>query len=478
MRSLAILLIPLVMGFRTLSNIKVLNRISINKNTRQTLSLNLTPTVTFKIDKNKHNGITSWPRQITSSISDVFRAILEWIIAFLTKIKLIKAPASTSTKPYSKTVILDSKMTITEPIKQPKDYIIVSSPNQIDSSTSTSNAAVRTATSDDIRINTDVWAAKKLQEIRERDHIRAINDDPSSIETGSGRDLRVSQVATVTAPTKPAIAKATAASAVSQPTLARATVASLEIPPKSYNPFPVPTAKEVPVVAIKPRSAAVVKEVAKPVEKLSTTAAVTTFTEKPKDSVISPAVVSAAVKPQEPSVASTVLQSASSVITSLLTPVAPTVIPTSTVKPTVSAVEPVDPSVELGSGRNLRIDDKILASIPSVTALSASKEAVETADDSTTALPTPTAGPFDPFSVFYEINEDTFKFPTASLLINGTDATTYSMQDIKSLGISGTLGYIASEVGFWAVSVPIIIASYHTNTGEWLDIGNPADRVS
>ena len=475
MRSLAILLIPLVMGFRTLSNIKLSNRISIYKNTRQTLPLNLTPSITIKNDKNKQNRVASWPRQVTNSISDAFRAILEWIIAFLTKIKLIKAQPA-APKPYSKTVILDSKMTITEPIKQPKDYIIVSSPNQINSSTN-SNAAVRTATSEDIRVNTDVWAAKKLQEIRERDHIKAINDDSSSIETGSGRDLRVSQVSTITTPT--AIAKATPTSAVSQPTAARATVASLEIPPKSYNPFPVPRAKEEPMVAIKPRFATVVKEViSKPVEKLTTTAAVTTITEKPKDSAISPAVVAAAVKPQEPSVATTVLQSASSVITSLLTPAAPTAFPTSTTKPTESSMVPVDPSVELGSGRNLRIDDKVLASIPSITALSASTQTVETADDSTTALLTPTAGPFDPFSVFYEINEDTFKFPTASLLINGTDATTYSMQDIKSLGISGTLGYIASEVGFWAVSVPIIIASYHTNTGEWLDIGNTADRVS
>lgn len=53
-----------------------------------------------------------------------------------------------------------------------------------------------------------------------------------------------------------------------------------------------------------------------------------------------------------------------------------------------------------------------------------------------------------------------------------------SMQEkIKSAGVSGTISYVTTEVGFWAVSGPIIAASYHSTTDVWLNPFLEEDRV-
>ena len=52
-----------------------------------------------------------------------------------------------------------------------------------------------------------------------------------------------------------------------------------------------------------------------------------------------------------------------------------------------------------------------------------------------------------------------------------------SKNKIKEKGTSGVVSYIATELMFWAISFPIIIASYHTSTGDWLNIADDADKA-
>lgn len=48
---------------------------------------------------------------------------------------------------------------------------------------------------------------------------------------------------------------------------------------------------------------------------------------------------------------------------------------------------------------------------------------------------------------------------------------------LKSTGTSGVISYALTELTFWTISIPIIIASYHSSTNEWLNISNENDRL-
>ena len=50
-------------------------------------------------------------------------------------------------------------------------------------------------------------------------------------------------------------------------------------------------------------------------------------------------------------------------------------------------------------------------------------------------------------------------------------------EKIKKAGIAGTVAYIITELGFWAVSIPVIISSYHASTGEWLQFSDAEERA-
>jgi hypothetical protein len=51
-----------------------------------------------------------------------------------------------------------------------------------------------------------------------------------------------------------------------------------------------------------------------------------------------------------------------------------------------------------------------------------------------------------------------------------------SMEEIKASGVSGIIAYVGTELGFWAVSLPVVVASYHASTGDWLDFSDPEQR--
>jgi hypothetical protein len=51
------------------------------------------------------------------------------------------------------------------------------------------------------------------------------------------------------------------------------------------------------------------------------------------------------------------------------------------------------------------------------------------------------------------------------------------MKQIQGLGLNGIISYFISEIGFWGVSLPILLASYHSSTGEWLNMSVEADQV-
>ena len=85
-------------------------------------------------------------------------------------------------------------------------------------------------------------------------------------------------------------------------------------------------------------------------------------------------------------------------------------------------------------------------------------------------------GPVDNYATDVTITSDTFKLPQISM---NEDPEYKNAQDvIKMAGLSGSIAYGISEVGFWAFNLPIILSSYHSSTNQWLDISNPTDRVS
>ena len=51
------------------------------------------------------------------------------------------------------------------------------------------------------------------------------------------------------------------------------------------------------------------------------------------------------------------------------------------------------------------------------------------------------------------------------------------MAKIKSLGTSGIIAYIITELGFWATSLPSALLALHEEEGRWLSLTDEADRV-
>ena len=101
----------------------------------------------------------------------------------------------------------------------------------------------------------------------------------------------------------------------------------------------------------------------------------------------------------------------------------------------------------------LEIDTKATVTSPIVT---------EKAEDAT--------GPYDFNAVMStEVIPSTIKVPKQ----NGGN----SFDIVKSKGTSGIISYVITEVMFWALVIPIIIASYHGSNQEWLNFANTEDRA-
>lgn len=49
------------------------------------------------------------------------------------------------------------------------------------------------------------------------------------------------------------------------------------------------------------------------------------------------------------------------------------------------------------------------------------------------------------------------------------------LQKVKDAGIAGVISYAAWEVGFWAISVPVVLFGYYEFTGHWPDLANGED---
>ena len=67
--------------------------------------------------------------------------------------------------------------------------------------------------------------------------------------------------------------------------------------------------------------------------------------------------------------------------------------------------------------------------------------------------------------------------PTATSFNDFFAEESSSKDKIKAAGENGVISYIATEFAFWAISFPIILSSYHTSTGEWLNFANEVDKV-
>ncbi len=81
-------------------------------------------------------------------------------------------------------------------------------------------------------------------------------------------------------------------------------------------------------------------------------------------------------------------------------------------------------------------------------------------------------GPYDVHAVMVSnLIPSTIKVPRQS----SNDGVSFDI--VKSKGTSGIISYVITEVMFWALVIPIIIASYHGSNQEWLNFGNSEDRA-
>jgi len=70
--------------------------------------------------------------------------------------------------------------------------------------------------------------------------------------------------------------------------------------------------------------------------------------------------------------------------------------------------------------------------------------------------------------------------PEVAAVAESTDSSTggSTMERIKSLGTSGIIAYVISEIGFWSLALPTAYVSYHAETGAWLSpLTDEADRA-
>lgn len=49
------------------------------------------------------------------------------------------------------------------------------------------------------------------------------------------------------------------------------------------------------------------------------------------------------------------------------------------------------------------------------------------------------------------------------------------MQQVKDAGVAGVISYAAWEIGFWAISVPVVILGYKAAAGHWPDLADKDD---
>lgn len=91
------------------------------------------------------------------------------------------------------------------------------------------------------------------------------------------------------------------------------------------------------------------------------------------------------------------------------------------------------------------------------------------------AYQAPVYGSVDTNAVNVKLTPELFQLPTID--IEGADEWIKAGDNVKKAGISGAIAYAISEAGFWIISFPIIYASYHSTTGEWLSLANPDDRA-
>jgi len=53
--------------------------------------------------------------------------------------------------------------------------------------------------------------------------------------------------------------------------------------------------------------------------------------------------------------------------------------------------------------------------------------------------------------------------------------TKQMMKKVKDAGVAGVISYAVWELGFWAVSVPVVFFGYREVTGHWPDMANKED---
>ena len=81
-------------------------------------------------------------------------------------------------------------------------------------------------------------------------------------------------------------------------------------------------------------------------------------------------------------------------------------------------------------------------------------------------------GPYDVHAVMVSnLIPSTIKVPKQS----SNDGVSFDI--VKSKGTSGIISYVITEVMFWSLCIPIIIASYHGSNQEWLNFSNSEDRA-
>lgn len=63
-------------------------------------------------------------------------------------------------------------------------------------------------------------------------------------------------------------------------------------------------------------------------------------------------------------------------------------------------------------------------------------------------------------------------------LATSEGAPRFSMEDVKTFGVAGTIAYVLTELAFWAVAFPVAATVFYRAAGHWPDLAANADRAA
>jgi hypothetical protein len=89
--------------------------------------------------------------------------------------------------------------------------------------------------------------------------------------------------------------------------------------------------------------------------------------------------------------------------------------------------------------------------------------------------PTTTAAPTSEKPVVENVPIQSTESTTSIVPAKELSETEKLLKQVKEAGLAGVISYALWELGFWAVSVPVVLFGYYEVTGHWPDLSDQSD---